>query len=251
MIANDRAPDGVVRVRAPNPSVLTLDGTNTYVVDGWVVDPGPLIDEHLDAIVRAAGSRGVVGVLLTHSHVDHSEGAEALAERVGGVPVVLPDGDAEVGPFRVIATPGHAPDHVSLLWRRVLFSGDTLLGEGSVFVGAGEGSMAHYFASLKRLLELDLDAICPGHGPFVWNPRERMEQQLAHRLERERKVLDAIEAGAGTLDDVLDAAWADTDLTVHPMLREAAKLTLEAHRVKLRAEGAVPPGAPAPRPEFR
>jgi glyoxylase-like metal-dependent hydrolase (beta-lactamase superfamily II) len=252
MIADrDRAPEGVVRVRAPNPSALTLDGTNSYVVDGWVVDPGPLIDDHLDAIVAAAGARGIEGVVLTHSHIDHSEGADALAERAGGVAVVQPEGDGEIGPFRSIATPGHAPDHVSLLWGRVLFSGDTLLGEGSVFVGAGEGSMAHYVSSLRRLLELDLDAICPGHGPFVWNPRERMEAQLEHRLGRERKVVEAIEGGAGSLDAVLDAAWSDTDLSVHPMLHEAAKLTLEAHLVKLRDEGRLPAGAPQPRPEFR
>lgn len=252
MVADrDRAPEGVVRVRAPNPSALTLDGTNSYVVDGWVVDPGPLIADHLDALVTAAGARGIEGVVLTHSHIDHSEGAETLAGRAGGVAVVKPDGDGDVGPFRTIATPGHAPDHVSLLWGRVLFSGDTLLGEGSVFVGAGEGSMTHYIASLRRLLELDLEAICPGHGPFVWNPHERLEQQLDHRLERERRVLEAIADGGATLDEALDVAWSDTDLTVHPMLREAAKLTLEAHLVKLRDEGRLPAGAPEPRPEFR
>jgi glyoxylase-like metal-dependent hydrolase (beta-lactamase superfamily II) len=246
MMADDRAPPGVARVRAPNPSALTLDGTNTYVVERWVVDPGPAIDEHLAAIEDAAAA-GIEGIVLTHGHIDHSEGAEPLSERAGGVPVVKPAGDGTVGPFRSLATPGHAPDHVSLLWGRVLFSGDTLLGEGSVFVGAGEGSMAHYLESLRRLLELDLETICPGHGPFVWEPRDRMEAQLAHRLERERRVLQAIESGAGSLDELLDAAWSDTDLSVHPMLREAAKLTLEAHLVKLRDEGRLPPGAPEPR----
>lgn len=245
-MADDRAPPGVARVRAPNPSALTLDGTNTYVVERWVVDPGPAIDEHLAAIEDAAAA-GIEGIVLTHGHIDHSEGAEPLSERAGGVPVVKPAGDGTVGPFRSLATPGHAPDHVSLLWGRVLFSGDTLLGEGSVFVGAGEGSMAHYLESLRRLLELDLETICPGHGPFVWEPRDRMEAQLAHRLERERRVLQAIESGAGSLDELLDAAWSDTDLSVHPMLREAAKLTLEAHLVKLRDEGRLPPGAPEPR----
>ncbi|MEA2387777.1 MAG: hypothetical protein QOG41_550 [Thermoleophilaceae bacterium] len=249
-MADDRAPKGVVRVRAPNPSALTLDGTNSYVTEGWVVDPGPLIEEHLAAIERAAGSRGIEGIVLTHSHIDHSEGAEALAERAGGVPVVLPGSDGEVGPFRSIATPGHAPDHVSLLHGGVLFSGDTLLGAGSVFVGIGEGSMAHYLGSLRRLLELDLEVICPGHGPFVWNPRERLEEQLRHRLERERKVVEAIEAGARSLDAVLDTAWEDTDLGVHPMLREAARLTLEAHLVKLRDDGRLPAGAPQPREGF-
>ena len=104
--------------------------------------------------------------------------------------------------------------------------------------------MALYLDSLRRLRELDLEVICPGHGPFVWDPHARIDQYLEHRLDRERRVLDAIESGAGTLDEVLDRAWADTDLSVHPLLREAARLTLEAHLVKLRDEGRLPAGAP-------
>ena len=246
MIADDRAPDGVVRVRAPNPSALTLDGTNTYVVDGWVVDPGPAIDEHLDAIERAAEPGGVRGIVLTHSHIDHSEAAPVLAERAGGVPVIVPSEEGDAGPFRAIPTAGHAPDHFSLLWRRVLFSGDTVLGEGSVFVGAGEGSMADYLESLDRLSELDLEVICPGHGPFVWAPYDRIEEHRSHRLDRERRVIEAIEAGARTKDELLERAWDDTDLDVHPMLRMAAGLTLDAHLIKLRDEGRLPPDAPQP-----
>src|SRR3954469_5196732 len=132
-------PNGVTRIRANNPSPLTLDGTNTYLVERWVVDPGPSDPAHLDAIVAAAAS-GIEGIVLTHSHSDHSEAAPALAERVGA-PVVQPRGGEQVGPFSVISTPGHAHDHVSLLWRRVLFAGDMVLGEGSVFVGGEEGSM--------------------------------------------------------------------------------------------------------------
>ena len=239
----DRAPDGVVRVRAPNPSPLTLDGTNSYVVRGWVVDPGPALDEHLVALERAAApAGGIAGIVLTHGHPDHDEGAPALAERAGGVAVVRPADGEEVGPLRAIATPGHAPDHVCLLWGRVLFSGDTVLGEGSVFVGGSDGSMADYLDSLRRLSELELDAICPGHGPFVWDPAARIQEHLSHRLDRERRVVAALEGGARSLDEVLDEAWSDTDLGAHPMLRWAARLTLEAHLDKLRAEGRVPPG---------
>ena len=240
----ERAPEGVVRVRAANPSPLTLDGTNSYVVEGWVVDPGPALEEHLAALERAAEpAGGIAGIALTHGHPDHDEGAPALAERAGGVPVVRPsEGDA-VGPFTALATPGHAPDHVCLLFGRVLFSGDTVLGEGSVFVGGDDGSMAHYLDSLRRLRELELDAICPGHGPFVWDPRARIEEHLSHRLERERRVIEAIDAGARSPDELLDHAWSDTDLTAHPMLRWAARLTLEAHLDKLRAEGRVPESA--------
>jgi glyoxylase-like metal-dependent hydrolase (beta-lactamase superfamily II) len=178
----------------------------------------------------------VEGVVLTHSHQDHAEGAPSLARRAG-VEVVQPSGGDRVGPFEVIATPGHAPDHVSLLYGRVLFSGDTVLGAGSVFVGGGEGSMAAYLDSLRRLLALDLEAICPGHGPVVWEPHAKLEEYLAHRLERERLVVEALEAGASTRDEVLDRAWSDVDLDAVPYLRIAAGLTLDAHLEKLSAEG--------------
>src|SRR4051794_27559703 len=119
---DDRAPEGVTRVRANNPSPYTLDGTNTYVVEGWVVDPGPADERHTEDVLEAAGGR-VAGIVLTHDHHDHAEGAPLLAERAR-VDVVRPQGGEVVGPFQVIPTPGHAPDHVSLLWRRVLFAGD-------------------------------------------------------------------------------------------------------------------------------
>jgi len=145
--------------------------------------------------------------------------------------------------LRAIATPGHSADHVSLLFGRVCFTGDTVLGEGSVFVGSNGGSMADYLESLRRLRALDLEVICPGHGPFVWDPAAKIDEYLAHRLERERLILEAIGGGAGSEDEVLDRAWSDTDLSVHPMLREAARLTLQAHLVKLRDEGRVAPDA--------
>jgi glyoxylase-like metal-dependent hydrolase (beta-lactamase superfamily II) len=226
-------PEGVTRVRAPNPSPLTLDGTNTYVASGWVVDPGPDDPVHLEAVM-AVGP--VEGVVLTHSHPDHAEGAPSLAEHAG-VEVVRPRGGERVGPFDAIATPGHSPDHVSLLFGRVLFSGDTVLGAGSVFVGGGDGSMAAYLDSLRRLLELDLDAICPGHGPVVWEPRAKIEEYLAHRLERERLVVEALRAGSASRDEVLDRAWSDVDLDAVPYLRMAAGLTLDAHLEKLSDEG--------------
>jgi glyoxylase-like metal-dependent hydrolase (beta-lactamase superfamily II) len=237
----DRLPDGVVRVRAANPSPLTLDGTNTYVAGGWVVDPGPDDPAHLDAVIAAAGGQ-VGGVVLTHGHPDHAEGAPALAARAG-VEVVRPAGGDRVGPFEAIATPGHSPDHVSLLFGRVLFAGDMVLGTGSVFVGGGEGSMSAYLDSLRRLRELPLDAICPGHGPVVWDPRAKLDEYLAHRLDRERRVLDALAGGAQTRDELLDRAWSDVDLDAVLYLRLAAGLTLDAHLEKLSAEGRLPDGA--------
>jgi glyoxylase-like metal-dependent hydrolase (beta-lactamase superfamily II) len=235
---DDSLPAGVVRVRARNPSPLTLDGTNTYVVDGWVVDPGPLDDGHAEAVLAHGPFQGVV---LTHSHPDHAEGAPALAERAG-VSVVRPSGDSTVGPFRVIATPGHAPDHVSLLLGRVLFAGDMVLGEGSVFVGGEDGSMAAYLDSLRRLRALELEALLPGHGPVVWDPHAKIDEYLAHRLERERLVLEALSAGVVDRDELLDRAWADVDLDAGPYLRLAAGLTLQAHLDKLEGEGRLPTG---------
>src|SRR5207247_3304808 len=125
------------------PSPLTLDGTNTYVVGRWVVDPGPLIDEHLDAVLATA-SDGIEGVVLTHDHSDHSQAAPELARRARDVPVTLPHGGERVGPLEAVATPGHSADHVALLLGRVCFSGDTVLGLGSVFISPGPGSMAAY-----------------------------------------------------------------------------------------------------------
>src|SRR3954451_21729740 len=106
-------PNGVTRIRADNPSPLTLDGTNTYVVRGWVVDPGPALPAHLDAVVAAAGGEsGIEGIVLTHAHPDHDDGAPLVAERAR-VEVVRLSGGARVRPFAAVATPEHSPDHVS------------------------------------------------------------------------------------------------------------------------------------------
>jgi len=222
-------------VRAANPSPLTLDGTNTYVAEGWVIDPGPDDDAHLDAVLAAAGD-GIAGIVLTHSHIDHSEGAESLAARAGGVPVVLPSDGEEVGPFRALATPGHAPDHVCLLFGKTGFVGDTVLGEGSVFIAPGEGSLSAYLDSLRRLRALGLDVLCPGHGPYVWDPAAKLDDYIAHRLERERLLVQALDAGARTEDRLLDHAWSD----VPGHLRPAAAVTLRAHLEKLSDEGRLP-----------
>jgi glyoxylase-like metal-dependent hydrolase (beta-lactamase superfamily II) len=245
--SGDRAPDGIVRVRAPNPSPLTLDGTNTYIAARWVIDPGPDDPGHLDAVLAAA-PRGIEGIVLTHGHADHAAGADTLAERAGGVPVVRPEvrpvnGCAEVGPFDAIATPGHSDDHVCLLLGGVCFSGDTVLGAGSVFVGSDGASMTAYLESLERLRSYDPAVICPGHGPFVWDPSARIEEYIAHRLERERRVLRAIEDGARSRDEVLERAWSEVDLSVSEMLRLAAAATMDAHIERLREQRRLPEGS--------
>jgi glyoxylase-like metal-dependent hydrolase (beta-lactamase superfamily II) len=226
-------PNGVVRVTAPNPGPLTLDGTNTYVVGRWVVDPGPGLAEHLDA-VRAAATEGIEGVVLTHGHGDHADGAPEL-----GVDVHRPGEGETAGPFRALATPGHSADSVCLIWEeRVAFTGDTVLGAGSVFIAPGEGSLSQYLESLRRLRALSLEVLAPGHGPYVWDPAAKLDEYVAHRLERERRLVEALDAGLRTTDELLDAAWSDAPAE----LRYFAGLSLESHLEKLAEEGRLPEG---------
>jgi glyoxylase-like metal-dependent hydrolase (beta-lactamase superfamily II) len=219
-------------VRAPNPSALTLDGTNTYVVDGWIVDPGPDHPGHLEAVRRAAGDR-IEGVVLTHSHADHADGAARLE-----APVTLPAEGQVVGPFHALATPGHSADSVCLVAGRACFTGDTVLGSGSVFIVPGEGSLSAYLRSLRRLRDLDVDVLCPGHGPYVWAPAAKLDEYISHRLDRERRLVEALDAGLRDRDELLDFAWPDAP---HE-LREFAALSLASHLEKLAEEGRLPEG---------
>ena len=218
-----------LRIRADNPGWLTLSGTNTWVLGrdpAWIVDPGPDLPEHLDAIAAAVGERGGAGgIAVTHDHMDHVEAVEPLRARLGGVPV-------DHGPLEAIPVPGHSPGHVALLWGRACCTGDAVLGEGSVFVAADMGG---YLDALRRLRELDLDVILPGHGPPVRDPRAKLDEYIAHRLDRERRLLEALGRGLTAEEDLLDAAWDD----VPEALRPAAALTLRAHLQKLREEGRV------------
>ena len=228
----------VVRVRADNASPLTLDGTNTWVLGrdpAWVVDPGPALPAHLDAVVEAVAARGGAGgVVLTHSHIDHSEGAPALAERLGA-----PLG--ETGPLEVLALPGHADDHVGFLWRDVCCTGDAVLGEGSVFVA---GDMGAYLDALRALRARPLGLICPGHGPPVLDPAAKLDGYLEHRLDREARLVAALAEGVRGDDALLDRVWDDAP----PNLRPAAALTMYAHLRKLGAEGRLPADVRAPAP---
>jgi glyoxylase-like metal-dependent hydrolase (beta-lactamase superfamily II) len=228
----DHDPPGVVRVRAPNPSALTLDGTNTYVVGRWVVDPGPLDEGHLEAVRRAAAA-GIEGVVLTHGHADHAEAAGEL-----GPPVTRPGEGETVGPFRAVATPGHSPDSVCLLAGSICFTGDTVLGSGSVFIAPGEGSLSEYLDSLRRLRGLALEVLCPGHGPYVWDPAAKLDEYVAHRMSRERRLLEGLDAGLRTRDELLDSAWSDAP----DELRDFAALSLASHLEKLAEEGRLPDG---------
>jgi glyoxylase-like metal-dependent hydrolase (beta-lactamase superfamily II) len=246
----------VVRVRAPNPGPLTLSGTNTWVVGrrpAWVVDPGPLIDSHIErlsAAIDVAGGLG--GVALTHDHNDHAEAVGALLERYpaplaagsGRGDVKLAEGE-RFGPFEAVATPGHSADHFALVVRGVCFTGDAVLGEGSVFITPNRGAMSSYLLALEELRRRgDIDVICPGHGSPVWDAHSKLEEYIAHRLEREHNLVLALSQGLRTLPELLEAVWAD----VPEVLRPLAAVTLAAHLDKLEDEQSLPAGVE--RPQF-
>jgi glyoxylase-like metal-dependent hydrolase (beta-lactamase superfamily II) len=224
------------RVLAPNPSPLTLTGTNTWVVGrdpAWVIDPGPAIDAHLDAVAAEVAARGGAGgIALTHAHADHSEGIEPLRERIGAVPVAR-HGDVGSLPFDVLHVPGHADDHLVFVRDRAAFTGDAVLGQGSVFVS---GRLREYLDGLRALRALPLEVILPGHGEPVTDPAAKLDEYLAHRAERERKLLAAWESGARTDDELLDLAWSDAP----PAVRRFAAISMHTHLEKLREEGLVP-----------
>lgn len=238
---------GVLRLRAENPSLLTMSGTNTWVVGrdpAWVVDPGPALDSHQRALDAAITERGGLGgIVLTHDHIDHSEGVQSLRERFpaplaaarGTAEIKLTDG-ARVGPFEAIYAPGHAPDHFAFVAADVCFAGDAVLGEGSVFIAPDPGALTGYLGALRRLRELELKLLCPGHGPPVWDPRERLDEYIEHRLDREHRLVEALAEGRRSTDELLDAAWSD----VPPALRPLAAVSLAAHLDKLGEEGRLP-----------
>src|SRR5579884_4173726 len=244
----------IVGIRAGNPGPFTLTGTNSWIVgrrQPWLVDPGPALDDHMvelwDHITRRGGLGGIV---LTHDHADHTEAAAAIRARYpeapiaaarGDVDVTLSDGDT-IGPFVVVATPGHAPDHLAFVSGTVAFTGDAVLGEGSVFVSPYPGSLTAYLDALTRLKALPLTLLCPGHGPVVHDPHAKLDQYIAHRLDRERRLLAALATGKRSVDELLAEAWSDAP----PELRAAATVTLAAHLDKLADEGRLPDGVERP-----
>jgi glyoxylase-like metal-dependent hydrolase (beta-lactamase superfamily II) len=246
-------------LRADNPGPLTLTGTNTWVVGRdpcWVIDPGPALDAHLDALAAEVAARGGAGgIALTHSHADHSAGVDGLLERLRApVPVAGADPGAATrsaahhelahgdgfGPLRVFALPGHAADHLGYLLDSAAgvacFTGDAVLGEGSVFVAS---DMAGYLESLERLRALDPAILCPGHGPLVTRPRAHLEAYREHRLAREREILSAWRRGTRDEQQLLAEVWG----ALPERLARAATVTLRAHLEKLEDEGRLAPGA--------
>lgn len=250
---------GVRRVVAPNPSMMTGPGTNTYLIgenDIAVIDPGPDIAEHIDNIILK--STGYIRwILATHTHPDHSPGVVALTEKTGaevlGIPApdgehqdksfaptrVLTDGDVlDTDEFRLEAvhTPGHASNH--LCYRHAqhnwLFTGDHVIDGSTVVIDPPDGNMKHYIESLQHCIELNCAALAPGHGEVITDPARVMEWIIAHRLEREAKVLAALQAKPNlTTHELVPHVYKDVD----PKLHAWAERSLLAHVLKLEADG--------------
>jgi glyoxylase-like metal-dependent hydrolase (beta-lactamase superfamily II) len=239
-------------VRAANPSPMTLEGTNSYLVGTGAValiDPGPDDPAHVEALLAAARPLGrIAALLVTHHHPDHLPAARVLRERTGapllghpdlpGCDRALADGEVvRVGAteLRAIATPGHTPDHLCFLRVAdgVLFSGDHVLGRGTTVINPGDGDLAAYLDALRKLQGLALTRILPGHGPVVADPAAKLAEYYEHRLLRERQVLAALAAGPRTVAELVAAIYQEVDPRLHPV----AARNVTAHLLKLEREG--------------
>jgi len=257
-----RVNDLVARITAPNPGAMTGPGTNAYIIgrdELALIDPGPVIDAHLSAMLGAVGNR-LRWILCTHTHLDHSPGTKALQAATGAQVLgyaltpddgrqdtgfspdrTLRDGDVvDCGAFalRAVHTPGHASNHLCYLLEKtgMLFTGDHIMQGSTVVISPPDGDMQVYLKSLERLLALDLAALAPGHGRVIDTPHDEVRRLIAHRLKREQKVLDAFnKKNPATLDELLPLAYDDVAAKLLPIARRS----LHAHLIKLTRESRV------------
>ncbi len=234
-------------ITAPNPGPFTLDGTRTYLLgETAVIDPGPAIDSHVQAI--AAAMPRLQTILVTHRHADHAPAALPLRERTGARILaprgVLDSADLRLGggesiaveetAVEVLPTPGHTDEHVCYLTAEGdLFTGDTVLGAGTTAIFPPDGNMGRYIDSLRLLRGRSPRRIFPGHGPVREDATALLDAYIAHRLDRERQILASLQTGAKSIPQLRRAIYTDLD----PRLEGAAEIQLAAHLVKLCDEG--------------
>ena len=258
---------GIARVLAHNPSAFTYYGTQTYLIGNTevaVVDPGPDLAEHLDALVAAIGGRPVKAIMCTHTHRDHSPAAQPLSERTGAPIIgcaplaletvgpradaafdgdyapdrVLDDGEAiEVDnePVTAVTTPGHTSNHLCYAYRGALFSGDHVMGWSTTVVVPPDGDMAAYMQSLEKLRRREDRVYYPAHGPAVTNPQQYVRHLVGHRMQREKQILALVSGEARPIPDIVANAYPGLD----PRLVPAAGGSVFAHLLDLERRGLV------------
>ena len=267
------------RVVADNPGPFTYLGTGTYIVgrgEVAVIDPGPLMDDHLEAILRATEGETIVAILTTHTHIDHSPLAHPLKNQTGAPiygrsdpkvgsgfeeageahfhpDVEIADGAQVSGPgwtLEAIATPGHASNHVcyALLEETTLFSGDHVMGWSTTVVSPPDGDMTDYYASLAKVRARGFATLVPTHGPPITDPAPFLDAYRDHRLERERQIMAQLAAGHSHIKAMVPVMYAAVDPRLHP----AASHSVLAHLIHLVRTGhVVSDGAPSIDSAFR
>ncbi len=250
----------VTLVRAPNPSAMTLTGTNSYVVNcgngaALVIDPGPAVHAHVEALLNAAAAQGLAirAIALSHGHPDHVAAAPELAA-ASGAPVyahpgirvphthdVALEGELRVGTttLRAMDAPGHTFDHIVLYLpaARSLFTGDVILGEGTSVIAPPGGAMRPYQRTLHRLADEFGDArkIYGGHGPVVDDAQAKIEEYAEHRRMREAQIVDALRAGAATIPEIVRRVYGPERSVLWPAMARQ----ILAHLIALEEEGCV------------
>jgi len=254
----------VARVLAGNPSPYTFTGTQTYVVgnktDRAVIDPGPAIDDHIEAILAAVGDAEIRAIMCTHTHRDHSPAAAPLAERTGApiigcAPLVLADDgpradeafDKHYDPDQVlmdgetvsgdgwtieaVATPGHTSNHLCLAVQEsgALFTGDHVMAWSTSVIVPPDGNMADYMASLQKIYDRDDKVYYPAHGKKVDKPRQLVRGMMGHRKQRERQILKLLEEAPHAIVDMVPKMYKGLD----PRLKGAAGQSVRAHLIDL------------------
>jgi glyoxylase-like metal-dependent hydrolase (beta-lactamase superfamily II) len=254
----------VLRLTAANPGMMTGPGTNSYLIGNAaqgvaVIDPGPLLDDHIDALIAAAPGP-IRWILCTHTHLDHSPAAALLKQRTGaeiyGMPApAFPNQDQDFKPDHVVAhnerldiagqsirilhTPGHASNQVCFLLesQNLLFTGDHIMQGSTVVISPPDGNMIEYLASLRLLLDYKIDYLAPGHGFLMDKPAENVDRILIHRQERENKVMAALKRAGqpASLEVLVALAYADTPERLHAVAQKSLLAHLEKLRIEARA----------------